>query len=618
MPLSKIKFAPGVNKEGTEYSADAGWFDADKIRFRQGRVEKIGGWEKYTDQSFLGVCRSLHNWSSLESINYLGVGTNLKFYVAEGAGYNDVTPIRLTSGAGDATFAATNGSSTITVTENGHGAVVNDFVTFSSAASLGGLVTAAVLNQEYQITSVPTTNTFTITAKDTSGTEVIANSSDTGNGGSSTVATYQINTGLNTFVQGTGFGAGTWSSGAWGSSSSISAAGQLRLFSQDNFGEDLVFNARGGGIYYWDESSGTGTRAIEIGSLVGASNTPTIALQVLVSDIDQHVIAFGSNPIGSSTIDPLLVRFSDQENAADWTPTATNTAGGVRINSGSEIIGAVQTRQEILVFTDVSLHSMRFTGAPFTFQFSTLSTDISMISPNAAVNARGSVYFMDSGGFYVYNGSVQPLPCSVKEHVFTNLNKGQAFKVFAAENNDFSEVIWFYPVGTDDTEITNYVSYNYAENLWAVGTLDRGAWIGYSKNSNPIASSVNTGVTDANYLYNHETGFDDDGQAMTAFVESGDLEIGEGERFMMISRIIPDFSFRGATSDASVDFTIKGSNFPLETPTTQATATVTSSTQQSHIRTRARHAVVRIESSGSGFGWRLGDLRFDMRQDGRR
>ena len=465
---------------------------------------------------------------------------------------------------------------------------------------------------------MPTTNTFTITAKDTNGTEVVANSSDTGNGGSSTVAAYQINTGLNTFVQGTGYGAGTWSSGAWGSSSSISAAGQLRLFSQDNFGEDLVFNARGGGIYYWDESSGTGARAVEIGSLAGASNTPTIALQVLVSDVDQHVIAFGSNPIGSSAIDPLFVRFSDQENAADWTPTATNTAGGVRINSGSEIIGAIQTRQEIIIFTDVSLHSMRFTGAPFTFQFSTLSTDISMISPNAAVNARGSVYFMDSGGFYVYNGSVQPLPCSVKEHVFTNLNKGQAFKVFAAENNDFSEVTWFYPVGESNTEITNYVSYNYAENLWSVGTLDRGAWIGYSKNSNPIASSVNTGITDANYLYNHETGFDDDGQAMTAFVESGDLEIGEGERFMMISRIIPDFSFRGATSDASVDFTIKGSNFPLETPTTQATATVTSSTQQSHIRTRARHAVVRIESSGSGYGWRLGDLRFDMRQDGRR
>jgi len=618
MTLAKVQFAPGVNKEGTEYTADAGWFDSDKIRFRQGRVEKIGGWTKYSDQSFLGVCRSLHHWSSLESISYLGLGTNLKFYIAEGSGYTDVTPIRLTSGAGDATFAATNGSSTITVTENAHGAVVNDFVTFSDAASLGGNIIASVLNQEYQIASVPTTNTFTIVAKDTSGATVTANASDSGNGGSSTVATYQINTGLNTFVQGTGWGAGTWGSGTWGSSSSVSAAGQLRLFSQDNFGEDLIFNIRGGGIFYWDESSGTGARAVNATTLGGASNVPTVALQVLVSDIDQHVIAFGTNPIGSSNIDPLFIRFSDQENAADWTPTATNTAGGVRINSGSQIVGAVQTRQEILVFTDVSLHSMRFVGAPFTFQFATLSTDISMISPNAAVNARGSVYFMDSGGFYVYNGSVQPLPCSVKEHVFSNLNKGQAFKVFAAENNDFSEVIWFYPVGEGDTEITNYVSYNYAENLWAVGTLDRGAWMGTSKNSNPIASSVNTGVTDANYLYNQETGFDDDGSAMTAFVESGDLEIAEGDRFMMISRIIPDFKFSGTTEDASIDFTIKGSNFPLETPTTQATATVTPSTTQSNIRTRARHAVVRVESTGAGFGWRLGDLRFDMRQDGRR
>ena len=618
MTLAKVQFAPGVNKEGTEYTADAGWFDSDKIRFRQGRVEKIGGWTKYSDQSFLGVCRSLHQWSSLESLSYIGVGTNLKFYISEGTLYNDITPIRLTAGAGDATFAATNGSSTITVTENGHGAVVNDFVTFSDAASLGGNVIAAVLNQEYQIASVPTVNTFTIEAKDTSGATVTANASDSGNGGGSTVATYQINTGLNAFVQGTGWGAGTWGAGTWGSSSSTLAAGQLRLFSQDSFGEDLIFNIRGGGIFYWDESAGTSTRAINATTLSGASNVPTVALQVLVSDIDQHVIAFGSNPIGSSNIDPLLIRFSDQENAADWTPTATNTAGGVRINSGSEIIGAVQTRQEVLIFTDVSLHSMRFVGAPFTFQFATLSTDISMISPNAAVNARGSVYFMDSGGFYVYNGSVQPLPCSVKEHVFSNLNKGQAFKVFAAENNDFSEVIWFYPVGSGDTEITNYVSYNYAENLWAVGTLDRGTWMGYSKSSNPIASSVNTGPTDANYLYNQETGFDDDGSPMTAFVESGDLEIGEGDRLMMISRIIPDFKFSGDTGGASIDFTIKGSNFPLETSTNQATATVTSSTNQSNIRTRARHAVVRVESSGAGFGWRLGDLRFDMRQDGRR
>ena len=375
MPLTKIKFAPGVNKEGTEYSADAGWFSADKIRFRQGRPEKIGGWVKYSETSFLGICRSIHDWASLESIRYIGLGTNLKFYVVEGNSFNDITPIRSTTSAGDVTFAATNGSSTITATDTSHGAVVNDFVTFSSAASLGGNITAAVLNQEYQITAVPTVNTYEFTAKDTSGATVTANSSDTGNGGSSTVGAYQINTGLNNFLEGTGWGAGSWGMSAWGSASSISAAGQLRLFSQDNFGEDLLFNARGGGIFFWDESSGTGSRAVNITSLSG-SNQPTIALQVMVSDIDQHVIAFGVNPIGSSAIDPLFIRFSDQENATDWTPTAINTAGGIRINSGSEIIGAVQGRQEILVFTDVSLHSMRFVGAPFTFQIQTVSTDI--------------------------------------------------------------------------------------------------------------------------------------------------------------------------------------------------------------------------------------------------
>ena len=617
MPLAKIQFAPGVNKEGTEYTADSGWFDSDKIRFRQGRPEKIGGWVKFSENSFLGVCRSIHDWASLESIKYIGLGTHLKFYIISGDLFNDVTPIRLTTGAGDATFAATDGSSTITVTESAHGAVVNDFVTFTDAASLGGNITAAVLNQEYEIASVPTTSTFTIAAKDTSGVTVTANSSDSGNGGSSTVAAYQINTGTNAFVTGTGWGVSGWGVTSFGSASSISSAGQLRLFSQDNFGEDLVFNPRGGGVFYWDESSGAGARAVNITTLAGASNAPTVALQVMVSDIDQHVIAFGSNPIGSSQIDPLFIRFSDQENAADWTPTATNTAGGVRINSGSEIIGAVQGRQEIIIFTDVSVHSMRFVGAPFTFQFQTISSDISMISPNAAVNARGSVYFMDKGGFYVYNGSVQPLPCSVKEFVFSNLNLGQAFKVFAAENNAFSEVTWFYPVGSGQTEITNYVTFNYAENLWSVGTLVRGAWRGTGTRNNPLATSVIT-TTNANYLYNHESGFDDDGSAMTAFVESGDLEIGDGDRLMMINRILPDFSFSGVTGDASMDLTVKGSNYPLETPSTLATTTVTDSTKASDIRARARHTVIRVESSGVGYGWRLGGLRFDMRQDGRR
>jgi len=495
--------------------------------------------------------------------------------------------------------------------------VVNDFVTFSDAASLGGTIIAAVLNQEYQVASVPTTNTFTIVAKDTSGVTVTANGSDTGNGGSSTVAAYQINTGTNSFATGTGWSTAGWGVTAFGSVSSLSSAGQLRLFSQDVFGEDLVFNPRGGGIYYWDESAGTGSRGVNITSLSGASNAPTIALQVMVSDIDQHVIAFGTNPIGSSAIDPLFVRFSDQENAADWTPTATNTAGGVRINSGSQIIGAVQGRQEIIIFTDVSVHSMRFIGAPFTFQFQTISSDVSMISPNAAVNARGSIYFMDKGGFYVYNGSVQPLPCSVKEFVFSNLNVDQAFKVFAAENNAFSEVTWFYPVGAGDTEVTNYVTFNYAENLWSVGTLVRGAWRGAGTRNNPLASSIITS-TNANYLYSHEDGFDDDGSAMTAFIESGDLEMDDGERFMLIRRIIPDFAFSGTTGDASIDMTIKGKDFPLQDASTLSSSTVTSSTLQNHIRVRSRSPIVRLESTGVGYGWRLGNLRFDIRTDGKR
>ena len=616
MPLAKVQFNPGVDKEGTEYTADAGWFDSDKIRFRKGRPEKIGGWQKFSTDSFLGICRSLHDWASLESIKYIGLGTNLKFYVSEGSSFNDITPIRSTTSAGDVTFSATDGSSTLTVSDTAHGAVVNDFVTFSGALTLGGNITATVLNQEYQVLAVPNANSYTVIAKDTDGNAVTANASDTGNGGSSTVGTYQINTGLNTFVSGTGWGAGAWGASTWGSASSVSAAGQLRLYSQDNFGEDLIFNARGGGVYYWDESSGTGARGVEIGSLSGASDTPTIALQVMVSDIDQHVIAFGTNPIGSSNIDPLFVRFSDQENAADWTPTATNTAGGVRINSGSQIIGAVQARQEILIWTDVSLHSMRFVGSPFIFEFTRLSSDISMISPNAAVNARGAVYFMDRGNFYVYNGAVQPLPCTVKDHVFSNLNQDQAFKVFAAENNDFNEVIWFYPIGEGDTEITNYVSYNYEENLWAVGTLSRGTWIGAGTRNKPLATTAINGGN--NYLYQHEVGFDDDDQPMNAFIESGDVELGEGEYFMYMNRIIPDFTFSGNSSDATANIVIKGSNFPLESSTTLSTSTVTPTSTQSFVRNRARHAVVRIESNGLGYGWRLGDLRFEMRQDGRR
>ena len=611
MPLTKLQYKPGINRDVTSYTNEGGWVDSDKVRFRLGFPEKIGGWVKYSVNTYLGSARSLFSWIALSGTKFLGVGTNIKYYVVEGDAFNDITPIRKTT-TGAATFSVANGATVATVTDNAHGANAGDFVTFSGAAALGGNITAAVLNLEFEIQTVPSANTYTINVSAT------GNASDSGNGGSSTVGAYQINPGLNTFVQSTGWGVDTWGSGGFGSVSAITPGSQLRLFSQDNFGEDLLFNVRGGGVYYSDLSAGLASRAVDItDASLGGSNPPTAALQILVSDIDQHVIAFGVNPIGSSILDPLFIRFSDQGSLTDWTPTATNTAGGVRINSGSLIVGAVQTRQEILVFTDESLHSMRFVGGPFVFDFSTLSTDVSMVSPRAAINARGSVYFMDEGGFNVYNGSVQPLPCSVKDYVFSNLNVGQSYKVFAAENSAYSEVTWYYPIGTGDTEITNYVTYNYEENLWSVGTLDRGAWFDSGMGDNPIATSVDTDTAATyNYLYSHETGFDADGSAMTAYVESGDLEIGDGEGFMFMSKVIPDFAFDG--TDPSVSITVKGRDYPLQDATTLSSVTVNQSTTESYLRARARHPVIRVESTGSGYGWRLGTLRFQIRQDGRR
>ena len=616
MPLLKLQFQPGINREGTEYSADAGWYNADKIRFRKGRPEKIGGWEKYSVDSFLGVCRSIEDWVAQDGVGYLGLGTTLKFYINQGDSFFDVTPIRATTTNG-ITFAATDGSSTITVTDSDHGAEVNDFVTFAEAATLGGVVTAEVLNQEYQILAVTSNNVYTITAKDTSGDTVTANASDSGNGGSGVDGAYQINVGLNTYVQGVGWGANTWGEGTFGSVSTISSAGQLRLYSQDVFGDDLIMNVRAGGVYYWDESSGTSTRAVALSAVPGASDAPTGALQVMMSDVDRHVICFGVNPLGSSTIDPLHVRWSDSESAVDWTPTAINSAGGVTLSTGSIIIGALKTRQEILIWTDAGIHSMRFIGSPFIFQFTVVNEGISMISPKAAVNAGGAVFFMGRGGFYSYTGSVQPIDCSVLDYVFSNLNQGQSYKVFATTNPDHNEVTWFYPIGSGDTDNTNYVTYNYAERLWAIGTMERGSWVQANSKNFPIASSIITS-SDDNYLYIQERGYDADGSAMTAFIESGDVEMGDGERYMLLSKLIPDFTFNGDTGSASMSVIVKGKDFPLEDSTTLSTSTVTSSTKQAFLRARTRSSAFRIESSESGYGWRLGDLRFDMRPDGRR
>jgi hypothetical protein len=617
MPLSKVAFNPGVDKEGTQYTTDSGWFDSDKIRFRKGRVEKIGGWEKYIAGVVKGVCRSLMDWGTKDGSLFLGVGTNLKFYIEEGGSLNDITPIRATT-TNAATFAATNGSSTITVTDNSHGAVSGDFVTFSGATSLGGNITAAVLNQEYQVEVVLTVNTYTISAVDTSGSAVTANSSDTANGGGSVTAAYQINVGLNSYVRSTGWGVNPWGAGSWGASSTISATNQLRIYSQDAFGDDLIFNPRAGGVYYWDKSSGVETRGVALSSVGGASNTPTGALQVMVSDIDRHVICFGVNPIGGGEIDPLLVRWSDQESAADWTPTATNSAGGQVLSSGTAIVGAIKTRQEILISTDNGLVSMRYVGAPFIFSFTPVAENVAFASPKAAIVAGDTMYFMDPGGFYIYRGAVQRMPCSVERYVFDNINKDQIYKVFATTNPDYSEVTWYYPVGSGNTDITNYVSFNYVENVWAVGTLERGAYFNAPLHEYPIAATNDLDNVLTNYLYTQEIGYDADGSELVAYVESGDIGIGDGDSLMMINRVIPDFTLLGDQSNASIDIVFKGRNFPLETPATLSTATVTSSSQQEHVRARSRESIIRIESSGLGYGWSVGSLRLGIRTDGRR
>jgi hypothetical protein len=641
MPLTKLQFRPGVNRETTSYSNEGGWFDCDKVRFRFGTPEKIGGWEKLSGQSFLGTARALHPFVALDGTSFLGVGTHLKYYLEEGGGYNDITPLRVTTAAGAATFAATNGSSTITVTDADHGANENDFVTFSGAASLGGLVTAAVLNQEYQIFNIVSTSAYQIKARAVATvaqitvdgqytpTLIVANGSDTGNGGGSVVCKYQIVTGLDTTVAGTGWGAGTYSRGTWGSGASLTAVGDiLRIWTHDNFGEDLIINVRDGGIYYWDKSTSSApyARAVALSDLAGAdATTPTVAKQVLISDRDRHVIVFGcdaQNNIGVQ--DPLLIRFSDQENPLVWTAQPTNTAGDLRIGTGSEIITAVETRQQILVFTDRSLHAMQYLGPPFTFGISLISENITVASPLSAIAVDDSVYWMGEEEFYVYTGQVQKLPCSVRSYVFGDFNTSQSEKVTAAVNSSFSEIWWFYPSAGSETN-DKYVVFNYQEQAWYYGTIARSAWIDRGISQFPISAGLD------GYLYYHEFGQDDGSvnppAAIPSFIESSQMSIGAGDNFVFLSRLIPDVTFDGSSSPTpSVSMTLETRQFPgtaytgTKSNTVQRSATVPVEqfTDQVFVRLRGRSFAFKIDSSDTGVEWRLGTPRVDLRPDGRR
>jgi len=629
MPYAKYIFKPGIDREGTDYSNEGGWYDANLVRFRKGRPEKIGGWSKNTLNTFLSTCRALHAWVNLELTKYLGLGTTWKYYVLQGNVFNDITPLRVTTSAGDVTFSASDGDATITVTDASHGAVANDFVTFSGAATLGGLITAEVLNQEYQIATITSVNVYTIEAKDTDGDEVTANSSDSGSGGGSVVGAYQINVGLDVFVEGSGWGAGTWGAGTWGSVSAISASSQLRNWSHGNFGEDLVLNPRGGGVFYWDQSGGATTRAVAVSDLSGAILAPTIALQVLVSDIDRHVVCLGADPINDSNVrtsssDPMFICWSDQENVTDWEPIATNTAGSLRLSSGSEIIGGLSSREEILIWTDTSMYSMSYIGPPFTFGVNLINQGVGLIGPKAAVNTPDGVYWMDRKGFYKYSGSVQLVPCSVHYYVFSDFNQGQYFQTFGFVNKQFNEVGWFY-CSSGETTIDRYVVYNYAENTWTIGQLSRSAWMDEGIFESPIATYTTSNV---GYLYDQETGNDADGSPMdNVYIQSSDFDMHpDGDYYTFIRKVIPDVKFTGnGGSDQTINFVLKSRNFPGDSLTTDTTQTVTSTTQRLDTRIRARQLAFRIESDDDnsseirlGVGWRLGDTRMDVKPDGRR
>ena len=622
MPIQKLAFKPGINRERTRYASEGSWYESDKVRFRQGFPEKIGGWQRISENTFLGVARSLHAWSSLSGGAFTGIGTNLKFYIEQGGSYSDVTPARVTTAAGDVTFSATNGDATITVNDTAHGAAQGDFVTFSGANSLGGAITNNVLNANFQITTIIDADSYTIEAS------VAANASDTSNGGPNVVGTYEITTGQAYSVPSTGWGFGSWGDGTWGTGGGSTT--ELRLWSQGNFGEDLVFGPRGGALYYWDSSAGLANRAVLVSSLGGASDVPTVQNQVLVSDVSRFTFCFGANPLGSSTQDTMLVRWSDQEDVANWTPAATNQAGSLRLSLGSEIVAARQSRQEILVWTNSALYSLQYQGAPIVWGAQVIGENISIASQNCMAFAANTAFWMGSDSFYIYDGRVRPLKCDVQRYVFNDFNSQQFRQVFAGTNEQFNEIWWFY-CSSGSTTADRYVVYNYVENIWYYGNLTRSAWLESGTRTKPIAASYNNNIVE------HEVGVDDQETsvtaAITATITSAQFDLQDGDKFTFVRKLLPDLTFEGSTASspaATVTLTPannsgSGYNSPASvggdssgSVVRSATVPIEAFTEELSVRVRGRQIAFKIESTDQGVTWQLGAPRLEIRPDGQR
>ena len=740
MPLIKFALKPGINKEITTLAGKGGWYSCNNVRFRSGFPEKLGGWVldtgvvaaayKPAAGNYWGLATSLFDWVSPAGNNYLSIGTTLKFYIqnSSGGNFNDVTPIRAVTAAGAVTFAASNGSKTITVTNTYSGATVGDFVTFSGAVSLGGVITATILNAEFQINSIINSNTYTITAS------VAANSSDTGNGGGSVVATYQILSGGITYNAGTGWGAGGWggytpaatqsiftgsisgttltvtavSSGTivvgqiltgtgissspqtiitalgtgnggvgtytvtpsqtvgsttistttltgWGQSSSagLNFAYQFRLWSQSNYGQNLVMNFRGGPIYYWvvDNTVSTYNRAQQLGPTntntqngvqywytdAGTQACPTIANFVLVSDASRFVIAYGTDNNGNGQQDPMLISWTDQENITVWNPQPTNQAGNYRLSHGSAILSAIQTRQEIMVFTDTALYVQQYLGPPYVWGFQLISSNTTLIGPNAVAVANNTVFWMGNDKFYFYNGTMQTLPSAMRKYVYENINMTQTYQFFAGTNEGFSEIWWFY-CSANSITIDSYVIYNYLENTWAYGSMARTAWSDSHLRNYPMATGYASDNTDGTLIY-HESGVDDGTTSppspINAYIQSSDVDIGDGDHYGYAWRMIPDITFNSSNvANPSVTMTLwprqnPGSAYTVNVtpPTVKSTQTYSNTnpyydtqqfTQQVNIRVRGREMAMRIASNTLGVAWQIGVPRVDVKPDGRR
>jgi hypothetical protein len=621
MPLIKLQFRPGLNREVTSYTNEGGWVDSNKVRFRAGFPETIGGWVRTASTPFLGVCRALINWSTLAGSNVLGLGTHLKYYIERGGALVDITPIRDTTAAGAVTFAASNGSDVLVVSDTAHGARIGDFVTFSGAVSLGGNITATVLNAEHQITDIIDADSYEITVS------VAANASDTGDGGAAVVGAYQLSVGLASSFRGDGWGAGPWGAGGWGDPAGTPVAGErLRLWSHTTYGEDLIINPRGGRLYLWDASVGFGpaNRAVDISTLSGADEVPVECNIVRLSEQDRHVLAFGCTPLFGGALDPLLIRFSSQEDFLDWSPQPTNTAGDLRISTGNQIVAVEQTSQQMLVLTESSAHVLQFVGPPFTFGLREVASGLSTAGPNCAAAANGVIYWMGLGEFYLYNGTVQQIPCPVKEYVFDQtFDTERRDLVFAGHNAAFSEIWWFYPC-TISGDCTRYAVYNYEQQIWYYGTLPRTAWIDRGVSLKPLAAGLD------GYLYTHETGMDDGSQnppgPINAYIQSSPVDIGEGDQFMFVTRVLGDITFRSSTNDPEATLTLSAQNFPggeffgdQPSPVVRsASVPVERFTTQNFVRLRGRAMALRVSSNKVGTAWRLGSPRVEARTDGRR